>query len=190
MLPRRIYEHLYDKISKENYFESFNSNDIRLRGGLTLEIFLKGCRLPTEEEYIILKRVSDHKYYIIFNKKLENGFPHTHYNYIFLPSNVFTVWGSGKSLKRLLKHESLHIYQRFNPCEFNKYLEKVKGYKIYGLTGNDESRSNPDINFLLYKDSRGVLIDNRYKNADVSNINEINDKRDHPYEVYAYANED
>lgn len=130
----------------------------------------------------------------VFNATvIENGFPHTRMDVIFLPDTLFNSPSSlPDNIVETLIHEKIHVYQRIYPVETNHLICNVKGMTIYTLKyklDNDTKnrmRSNPDINRLIYKDLDQEPIMSLYNNKTPSSLVDIKDKRDHPFEMMAY----
>lgn len=142
---------------------------------------------------------------------IEFGYPHTLKNTICLPTNYYTELNREKKVKLLL-HESIHIYQRNFPFEFNKFLTEEFNLTVINLNKNLhlKSRYNPDINDLVYADD-GLYKIMIYNNENPKNLADSNllEKRisrktressyeniiyhfkhagvqeEHPYEVFA-----
>lgn len=82
---------------------------------------------------------------------IEDGFPHTMGNTIFLPKNGYFE-RNRKNRVSLLIHECTHIYQRMAPFDVNKLLIEEFGLIVVGFTMDlrADFRANPDINRLTY----------------------------------------
>lgn len=152
-------------IEKEGYFERFNTHDIKVRNGLTLDAYIRGCRIPFPWE-----RYNYPPNTIFFEKTHEGGNPHTHGHYIMLPKSFVPS-------DTLIKHEEMHIYQRYHPLEVNQ------GRTILSMASMDTNRANPDTNCLQY-----AGYSSKYKD-DPRSLSDIveNPARDHPYEDMAYS---
>jgi hypothetical protein len=79
-----------------------------------------------------------------------------------------------------LLHEKIHVYQRYHTCEAIQIMNLTNAitgfeYPELGL------RANPDTNRILFTDIRP-----RWKN-EATHMNDIDDIRDHPFEIMAYA---
>ena len=113
---------------------------------------------------------------VTFIKKeylIENNFPHTHGDTIYFPSSFF---GLGEKIKiDLLIHEKIHVYQRYNPIEYNKLLLNYFDLEIENTVSNhpdkDNIRVNPDVNKLIYSDKGEYRLPILNKNAqDISEV--------------------
>lgn len=84
---------------------------------------------------------------------IESGMPHTIRNTICLPIHSYKLSSKEERIKLLL-HESVHIYQRNYPFEFNKFLTEEFDLSVNNLTESlhPNSRYNPDINGIVYAD--------------------------------------
>lgn len=94
-------------------------------------------------------------------EELENGYPHTHADTIFLPHPKFFDQPESEQLSILI-HEWIHLYQRRFSIPFHKYLMEIRDLRIVGLTSEHPQhqliRQNPDLNDLIYLDQS----DDRY----------------------------
>jgi hypothetical protein len=129
---------------------------------------------------------------IKINNLYENGYPHTRENIIFIPQSFFTK--NMKEKKITLLHECIHIYQRYNPKETEKFLNAYQFYKV----GNFKDlfpnkyimrRSNPDLDNNIWKDRDGVLMFPIFNSIYPRNMSDTvhTDDREHPYEWMAYT---
>lgn len=90
--------------------------------------------------------------FCILNDGVENNFPHTINDVIFLPQS-FINWEKDDRL-RVLLHEKFHIYQRRYPCETNTLY--LKYWRLQPFILNEHSstrihmRFNPDNNLFQY----------------------------------------
>ena len=115
----------------------------------------------------------------------EEGFPHTRTDIIFLSPKIFNY--NDTDLITVLIHESIHIYQRYNKTEMNKYLNN-KGYKVSRRRDSEVFiRANPDLDEYIYKDKKGDELLYLYKSSMPNGINDIiPNKNEHPFETMAY----
>lgn len=99
----------------------------------------------------------------ILEQNIENNFPHTHNDVIFLPYNFEEL--HEKTRREILTHEKVHVFQRYYPHKtLTLYLEVWKLRVINVLGGNpsyvnspyemnsltDTIRSNPDVNKICF----------------------------------------
>lgn len=87
---------------------------------------------------------------------IENGFPHTQHDTIFLSNTFFEM--PMASQRKTLIHEKVHVFQRRYPSITNILIVHYWKYNVIGILDslNDlgfQLRNNPDVNNLLY--SRG-----------------------------------
>jgi hypothetical protein len=120
---------------------------------------------------------------------LENGYPHTLGDIIFLPEQFFNKYNDSDMLKTLL-HEQIHVYQRKFPLETNVLICRFWGYDIQGVLAElPNNRSNPDLNGLVYC-KKGYISYQRYNSSNPTSLADSNivghDKYEHPYERMAY----
>ena len=120
------------------------------------------------------------------NNLYEEGLPHTRENIIFLPKYLLNV--DNNILIKILIHEKIHIYQRYNNNKITKHLKKM-GYNKYKKRKNIKLiRSNPDLDNYIYIDNKNNLMYYEYKTDFPININDIkkNNLYEHPYEMISY----
>jgi hypothetical protein len=115
----------------------------------------------------------------------EEGFPHTRTDIIFISPKILNY--NETDLITILIHESIHIYQRYNKTEMNKYL-KDKGYSVSRRRDSEPFiRANPDLDEYIYKDKNGDELLYLYKSSMPNGINDIiPNKNEHPFETMAY----
>ena len=115
----------------------------------------------------------------------EEGIPHTRTDIIFLSPKIFNY--NETDLITILIHESIHIYQRYNKTEMNKYL-KDKGYSVSRRRDSEPFiRANPDLDEYIYKDKNEDELLYLYKSSMPNGINDIiPNKNEHPFETMAY----
>lgn len=124
------------------------------------------------------------------NNVIENGYPFTLSDVIYLPIDILYKDLYGKDFIRLLIHERIHIFQRFFPEIVNQYIYS-KGYVLYRHVNRSTVdyllRSNPDIdNFIYLLD--GITSGSYYKSSNPKGIDDsyCKLKYEHPYEHMAY----
>lgn len=121
----------------------------------------------------------------------EAGYPHTRYNIIFLSPSFFS--NAAKNAIKILKHECIHIYQRYNPSITEKYLN-INGFK---KIGNFKSlypkeyilkRSNSDIDDNIWQNKNGQLMFPIFSSNNPQSLSDLwgDKKMEHPYEWMAY----
>lgn len=161
----------------EGYFERFNDTDKQIRNNMTLDEYVASCRILYPNEYFKLWKLRKYNFVnhkvLIFSKRFEGGFPHTHGRFIMAPSIEVIL------IPRIYVHEQVHIYQRYHPLEVNAFLTKLYPIKSIATT-RDNFRSNPDTNMIIYDN-----VTSKYKD-NAKSLNDISDRNDHPYELMAY----
>lgn len=156
------------------------------------------------------KRLSNMSWKIVFLKTscdIENNFPHTHYDTIFLFTPTYFYM---KPIERitLLIHEKIHVYQRMYPIPYHNILLHHYNLRVDSFVHNhpdfERVRKNPDTNMLIYKDSDNsyslpIYNNNVYRLSDVTNkkynadnsritkYSEIGNGQEHPNEAIAYV---
>jgi hypothetical protein len=121
----------------------------------------------------------------------ENGYPHTRYNIIFLSPSFFA--NVAEKCEDILTHECIHIYQRYNPLDTERYLN-MNGYKKIGnfkLLFPKEyllRRSNSDIDDNIWQDVNGQLMFPIFSSNNPQSLSDLHcdKKMEHPYEWMAY----
>ena len=149
-------------------------------------------------KYLNYKDIANIKWVLAITRndnggKYEDGLSHTRKNIIFLSQDVLNY--SEDEIIKLLIHEKIHIYQRYNEASFKTiiynmgYAESTDSQAI----SQDKLkyvRSNPDVNNKIYKNLHtGELMICLYSSDKPKNINDIiieNYAMEHPYEKIAY----
>ena len=120
----------------------------------------------------------------------ENGFSHTRKDIIFLTSKHLKY--TEDDFIKLLIHEKIHIYQRYNKKKMHLYLKKL-GYIVHCYKEQFiKRRSNPDLDEYIYKDPMGKIMICEYQNEHPKNLMDIqpmHTKYEHPYEMLSYISE-
>lgn len=177
----------------------------------------KAIRPFTEKEKILINKMQKDLNKLLDNKwrnasnipyeciktvGIENDFPHTHGNIIFLPEKCFQT--SYERLFKICVHEFIHVFQRTRPELTNILVERL-GYRTI-CSRNDilqsyNLRLNPDIDDNIYMDKNGVveimvyssdnpksLVDTSNMRIDQCNVEKMysNSICEHPYEYIAY----
>jgi hypothetical protein len=136
----------------------------------------------------IARKFFDNKYiwkFALIGDVYEEGFPHTRADIIFISPKIINY--NETDLTTILIHESIHIYQRYNKTEMNKYLRK-KGYTVSRRRDSEKFiRANPDLDEYIYRDKNGEELLYLYKSSMPTGINDIiPSKNEHPFEIMAY----
>ncbi len=156
------------ELQVSEYFNRFNKIDLDVRNLNNVNIldtYLDNIEeLTIKEKYRInntIRSILDNldeknkKLFLYSNlwrllkfNNLENNFPHTHSNMIFLPSHMIESNLLTPQNRETIVHEKVHIYQRFYPQVFRQLYTKYWHFQkrtiknIYLI--DDISRSNPD----------------------------------------------
>lgn len=146
-------------------------------------------------KYLNYKDIANIKWVLAITKsdnggKYENGLPHTRKHIIFLSQDVLNY--SEDEIIRLLIHEKIHIYQRYNEALFKTIIYNMGYADSHDIPREKLKyvRSNPDVNNKIYKNKNtGELMICLYRSDKPQNINDIvtqNYSMEHPYEKIAY----
>lgn len=118
--------------------------------------------------------------------KYEEGFPHTRSKIIFISPRIISL--PEFNLTKTLIHEKIHIYQRYNNLKI-KHSLYLKGYTPHkNRAMEDNLRSNPDTDNIIYKTPKGTYMYGKYNTDNPKSINDIDISGDyeHPFEMIAY----
>lgn len=134
------------------------------------------------------------KFAIMKSDKYEQKYPHTREDIIFIHIDIVKKvnnFSNYYEFVKLLIHEKLHIYQRYNNIAVDNCLEQSNIIKKYHRKDFKLIRANPDVNNWVYEHN-GKLMLYRYRNEFPNNINDIKEssKYEHPYEMISYTIED
>lgn len=165
-----------DSISKEknlNYSKYINYKDIA-----TIKWVLAKTSAEDSEDKIY---------------RYEEGLPHTRKNIIFLSTKVINY--SEDELIKILIHEKIHIYQRYNEKLFKNIINNMGYTEISNINEISADtlkyiRANPDLDKKVYKNiTDGNLMLCLYNSDRPNGINDVVIKDyslEHPYEKIAY----
>ena len=165
-----------DSISKEknlNYSKYINYKDIA-----TIKWVLAKTSAEDSEDKIY---------------RYEEGLPHTRKNIIFLSTKVINY--SEDELIKILIHEKIHIYQRYNEKLFKNIINNMGYTEISNINEISTDtlkyiRANPDLDKKVYKNiTDGNLMLCLYNSDRPNGINDVVIKDyslEHPYEKIAY----
>uniref|UniRef100_A0A6C0DLE3 Uncharacterized protein n=1 Tax=viral metagenome TaxID=1070528 RepID=A0A6C0DLE3_9ZZZZ len=182
----------------DDYIKSLSTYDLYARKVLNsneyISKILEGCLDFTENQMkklrkcsLIAKNFFNNGYmwkFSLIDNVYEEGFPHTRTDIIFLSPNVIN--NDDDALIKILIHESIHIYQRYNK-NINNYLID-NNYTISRRRDSEPLiRANPDLDEYIYRDKNGEEMLYIYKSTTPAGINDIISKNEeHPYEKMAY----
>lgn len=129
------------------------------------------------------------------NFEYEEGLPHTRENIIFITESLIPDDNNSyDNLIKVLVHEKIHIYQRYNSKLFDDIIKSM-GYMILPEYKIDKDklylrRSNPDINNTIYynpvNNKDMVFYYSSKKPYGINDIATNNFSLEHPYEYIAY----
>ena len=187
------------KNDSDNYIKSLSPADLFARDVSNSSEYIykiiDGCLNFTENQIKKLNTCSniarnffDNKYawkFCLRDEIYEEGFPHTRMDIVFLSPKIVNY--ADDNLIRILIHESIHIYQRYNKTEINNYLRE-NGYSVSRRRDSEPLiRANPDLDEYIYKDKDGNEMIYKYKSSMPHGINDVipNDN-EHPFEKMAY----
>ena len=197
-----------DTIKHQHFFYKLSKEDVKARQVSNKEQYLykyiDGVKDFTPREKIIITSLVNEIQPLLspygklanvpwkfakIDQSLENGYPHTLQDIIFLPENVFHIYDKN-TLRKTILHEQIHVYQRKYPIETNVLICRFWGYDIQGfLSELPKGRSNPDLNGLVYC-KKGRISYQKYNSTNPSSLADSTivgfDNYEHPYEKMAY----
>jgi hypothetical protein len=177
---------IIEVLNKINYFNRFNKIDYKVRDCIDkkncIDKYINNIQNFTNNQQTYLKYIcnlvdellSDYTLFKNikwrfgkFNKNIENGFPHTHLDIIFLSNNFFENYALAQAdavrqnITTLL-HEKIHIYQRLYEKESINFYNSL-GFNYYKCICNYNMfhRTNPDDNGNHYV-YNGYLVRSQY----------------------------
>ena len=119
----------------------------------------------------------------------EYGLPHTRHHDLIVLSDVENLKDDVRTLTRTLIHEKIHIYQKQNEADVEKYLEINHFEKYKQREYNDLIRANPDLDGWIYKNKlSGKLYKCEYNSNNPENIIDVKNTdqlEEHPFENMA-----
>lgn len=210
-------KHLENTIDNALYFRKLNALDLKARGQTSIEAYVTAYKKSmlgfskaeskqlddliarADELCARYPRLSAIEWTIAKFEGVEENFPHTLGDIVFLPSDFFEKPFEEKV--ETLIHEKLHVYQRTHPIETSILVDKL-GFKPWKpQTKITNLRTNPDTNDFAYKlgtiaqaqtyenDSPASIADSRTTvlegSSDGWHLPESIKQRDHPYEIMA-----
>lgn len=165
-LPKK--SHLYNVIDTSHYFTRLNSQDLKARRATSQEDYIKIYKShltsfnSTESKQLtdVIRELNENYLYKFKNlykipwnlvkfKDVEENYPHTLGDVIFLPETFFTY--EPKRQMETILHEKIHVYQRMYPIETSKLIREL-GFEVFNSQANIPLiRSNPDTDAFVYK---------------------------------------
>ena len=198
------------KIENSTYFDKMSKDDLKARHALTIAeykgIYLDSIKNFSDNEKIILmdftreidKICRRFKRFVNIPWKfaklcchVEEGFPHTIDDIIFLPFD-FLYTRDKEFMKKTLIHEKIHLFQRVYPLQTNILIQNYWNFAIFSLATKikKNSRNNPDLNNLLYHRYNSTCFqeysDNPTSLTHSALAKSCREKYEHPYEQMAY----
>tara|TARA_B110000259_G_scaffold11321_1_gene12358 strand:- start:4906 stop:5703 length:798 start_codon:yes stop_codon:yes gene_type:complete len=195
----------YNTIINNGYINTFNNTDMKIRKCKNIEdcknLYKKNfIHFTKNEKQVLVDLVKQtNKKLKFFTKlynlpwkftkttnKIDNGFPHTHNDTIYLSDGFF----KNNNIKTLI-HEKIHLYQKKYPYKTDK-LYKLYNYEKIERLNTSNRRANPDLNNYDYKHNGKILYSEYNDNADnlsdikMNNLEENAFKNEHPDEYFAY----
>jgi len=216
--PNKAY--VNNTIDNSLYFQSLNTLDLIARGSVSsiaeyIALYKSKLLTFSSSESKILNQLITNismnytNLYLKLNaipwklvkfNNIENNFPHTLGDIIFLPESFFQL-DAAKQLETLI-HEKIHVYQRLYPIETSMFITKL-GYEVWDTQKKYKNiRTNPDTNQFIYMNSQTGTVQAQVYNSDAPksitdshverlvgdvpwDVPECIKQQDHPYEMMA-----
>lgn len=160
--------HLDKVIDTSHYFVRLNEPDLKARQATSQEDYIKMYKshlmsFTSEEQRQLSKIIRElndnylYKYKTLYKipwilvkfKDIEENYPHTLGDIIFLPERFFS-YEFERQMESIL-HEKIHVYQRMYPIETSKLIKSL-GFEVFNSQANIPLiRSNPDTDAFVYK---------------------------------------
>ena len=204
----------YYIIDKTNYFKTFTEDDFKIKKCKNEDnckkIYKNNLTEFTEAEKKHLKKLIEktnklikpysslyniHWTFCKITPNIEEGFPHTHENVIFLSNYFFNR--KFKDKMETLIHEKIHLFQKRYPTKTEEFYKKMGFNK--NNTNIKKRRTNPDLDEYNYdykgtefyykynNDPKGINdVTNFYSNNNREIINKYGFENEHPHEIFAY----
>jgi len=187
---------------EDNYIKNLSVYDLKARKVKTNDEYLfkasnSSLEFSKEQKEKIIKCYNEANRFFknnincvfaLVSDNYEEGFPHTRANIIFLSPLILNYIDT--ELTKTIIHENIHIYQRYNKSEIEKYL-KDNNFKISRLRRSvGLIRANPDLDEFIYMNKEGKEMMATYKNENPSGIGDIAPislLNEHPFEYMAYT---
>lgn len=177
--------------SKQQYKNLVRNNCINIPIDLTGPVSIANNYL-SNSKIINYSRFVDFpwKFVCTINNVVENGYPFTISDTIYIPYTELNTNIYSKEFIRLLIHERIHIFQRYFHYDVNKFIQSL-GYVLYRpINRRSEDyllRSNPDLDQFIYLYD-GIPCGSYYNSPNPKNIDDVSCRLiyEHPYEHMAY----
>lgn len=160
--------HVNGIIETSHYFTRLNEADLKARLATSQEHYMKMYKshlttFSSQETKQLNKIIKDlnenylYKYKNLYKmpwnlvkfKDIEENYPHTLGDTIFLPERFFE-YDPARQTETIL-HEKIHVYQRMYPIETSKLIRGL-GFEVFNSQANVPLiRSNPDTDSFVYK---------------------------------------
>lgn len=174
---------------KDNYIKNLTIYDLYARHVSShneyINLIINNClEFTDEQKNIIIKYAPNNTSFKIalINDIYEEGYPHTREDIIFISPRIFN---SFNNINKTIKHELVHIDQRYNKRNYKNYVVSRKR-NIEPLI-----RANPDLDEYIYKDIHTnkelYYIYSSNKPNGINDIIKINNLEEHPFEIEAYS---
>ncbi len=190
-LSQKDREIIYNILVKSDYFKRFNKVDFIVRKcnniNSCITNYCDNIKDFTKEQKDYLSQLCDmvnnkiKKYsklsklnwkFCKFNINIENGYPHTHSDIIFI-SDKFFKFNINENMITLL-HELIHIYQRLYPNETRLFHDKIGlKYSKCICNYNMYHRSSPDDSSKDHYIFKGYLVRSQYLTG-ATNLSQMN----------------
>lgn len=126
---------------------------------------------------------------ITYGDTYEGGLPHTRGKNVIMVSNK-VLEKNNEDLKETLLHEKVHLYQKRNPEDMERYIQEKGMERWKRKEVGDRIRANPDTDDYIYKNKEGQVMKTVYKEElrnmdDVETYPENAQESEHPYEKMA-----
>ena len=179
-----IYDYLARKVKSldeykdkiKNSPKELNENQKKRITKLISEIDNQLLSYPYSYSYFSPKKCSKIKWKIGYTegRNYEGGLPHTRGDIIMITNYVLDQ--SDEDLKGTLLHEKIHIYQKKNMDESEKYIEEHKYRRWKRRDEQDRVRANPDTDDYIYMNSKGEICKSVYN----QNPKDLEDTKTYP----------
>ena len=159
--------HLHNTIDNSDFFQRLSQLDLKARNVTTVAEYIQKykrhvymcdsqqTKTLTDLVLQIKSKTQDYKnlrtvpFKIVVFEGIEENYPHTLGDIIFLPQAFFDK-PHNDQIETLL-HEQIHVYQRLYPIETQRLFDQL-GFTIFATQKSvPRIRANPDIGNFVYK---------------------------------------